>query len=187
MNCQHFQDRMQIRLDDRLALEDDHELVEHANGCDTCSAHLRAWQTIESVVGLTVVGIEKNSRSIASMFPKIAAVAASALVGFSLVAWNHSESNTPIASVPKVSVSVPAEAIDVETTLELARWLESVRASDWFAQTMPTMRNVQQGVAPLGKSLRQVVSILTAGGLDSIESVHPVDGSDVVVSSSQTS
>jgi hypothetical protein len=42
-------------------------------------------------------------------------------------------------------------------------WLR-VQQRDWIDQSMPTVRKVGQSVAPLGRSIRKAVSLLTVGG-----------------------
>jgi hypothetical protein len=38
-----------------------------------------------------------------------------------------------------------------------------VQRRDWVGNTMPTVRTVQEGVAPLGRTLMRAVTILTLG------------------------
>ena len=52
---------------------------------------------------------------------------------------------------------------DVQPSLDALEWWASVRERDWMAETMPAVRSVQQGVAPLGRSLLQAVTVLTVG------------------------
>jgi hypothetical protein len=51
-------------------------------------------------------------------------------------------------------------AADVDPT----NWWRQVHGRDWFGETMPAVRRVREGVAPLGRSLLQAVTILTIGG-----------------------
>jgi hypothetical protein len=52
---------------------------------------------------------------------------------------------------------------DVQQSLDALEWWASVRERDWMAETMPVVRSVQRGVAPLGRSLLQAVTVLTVG------------------------
>lgn len=51
---------------------------------------------------------------------------------------------------------------EVDPTL----WWRRVQDRDWVGQTMPTVRSLREGVAPLGRSLMRAVTILTIGGRD---------------------
>ncbi len=58
MNCAQFHRRMQTRLDNRLALNSDPQLVGHSNTCEACRSYLQTWQSIEKVIG-PAVGIKQ--------------------------------------------------------------------------------------------------------------------------------
>jgi hypothetical protein len=188
MNCEHLQNRMQHRLDDRLALDDDLEMIEHANGCESCLAHLQAWRSIEMVIDATSAARpEHQSQTLGPVFYRIAAIAASALIAFSLITWNRSETAGQFASTNQATDSAESESIDVASTLDALKWWQTVSQGEWLAQTMPTVRSVQEGVAPLGRSLMQLVTILTVGPSDSISEADPIGSPGNVGESSQTS
>lgn len=54
--------------------------------------------------------------------------------------------------------------IEDRSAVEVKPWWRSVEPGQWIADTMPTVRTVQQSVAPLGRSFRQAVNLLTFGG-----------------------
>jgi len=163
---------MQARLDDRSVLDDDLQMIEHSLECVDCGAQLNVWRSIELAIGSPAVGQAplqpSTNRSRAGI---IAAVAASALIAFSFVGRDHLEVVDPLVQAPLVSASttgLQTEAVDLAATdlaaaLQAAQWWETVRQTDWIGRTMPTVRSVQDGVAPLGLSLIQAVTILTMG------------------------
>lgn len=188
MNCEHFQKRIQHRLDDRLALDDDLEMIEHANGCESCLAHLQAWRSIEMVIdAASAARPEHPSLTLEPVFYRIAAIAASALITFSLITWNRSETAGQFVSINQATVSTELESINVDSAVDALKWWQTVSQGEWLAQTMPTVRSVQEGVAPLGRSLMQLVTILTVGGSDSISEADPIGSPGNVDESSQTS
>ncbi len=162
MNCDYFHQRMQTRLDDRLALNADPDLVQHANGCGSCRAKLNVWLSIESVIASpTMLAKEQKSTARHLSVYTFASIAASVLLVLSFTADNRSGTadQQTVASV----VSETSEPVDIKTTFQAAEWWATVSPEDWFAQTMPAVRSVQEGVAPLGRSLLQAVTILTVG------------------------
>lgn len=167
MNCEHFQQRMQSRLDDRSALDDDPQMIEHSLECVDCYAQLNVWRSIELAIGSPVVdqtSIQPSTnRNRAGI---MAAVAASALIALSFVGRDRSEVVAPLVLAPLVSANTTqprTEEIDLVTTLQAIQWWETVRKTDWIGRTIPAVRSVQDGVAPLGLSLIQAVTILTMG------------------------
>ena len=66
------------------------------------------------------------------------------------------------ASEPVVDTSASLIVADTDPT----DWWRRVHGRDWFGETMPVVRSVGEGVAPLGRSLLQAVTILTIGGGD---------------------
>lgn len=167
MNCAHFQQRMHLRLDRRLNLGNDSELVRHANRCANCGKQLETWQSIESVIGPAVVGTAvspaaSRTAGVAGRSPYPAlAVAALLLFACGFAGAKLIE----VADQVAVSESTNASSgpTDIQVSLDAIEWWATVRDRDWLAQTMPAVRSVQQGVAPLGRSLIQAVTILTVG------------------------
>ncbi len=164
MNCERFYQKMQDRLDDRLALNGDQDLVQHASRCGNCRSKLDVWMSIESVIGLPRVSIAPQAPK-ASRFPAyaLACVAASVLIALTFVPREHDGSSEVNAVA---SASTPASSFDptgVDAALQAAQWWSEVRGNDWVSQTTPTVRSVREGFAPLGRSLMQVVTILMVG------------------------
>ena len=87
----------------------------------------------------------------------IAAVILFAVVGFL---------PTKPANQPIIAGASASSAALVQTPGELdpVLWWQSVQDRDWVQETMPTVRSVRQGVAPLGRTLVRAVTILTIGG-----------------------
>ncbi len=177
MLCEDFRQRMNQCLDNRLALESDSELMQHVDCCESCRAHVAAWDRIASVMshrdqtsdelagagGIERVGLRRRRGIVSS-----AGLAAAVLLAI-VSMWDRSPSNSePSDTLPAAEAArsdfllAQAGGDDVDPSL----WWRSVQDRDWVGQTMPAVRSVQQGVAPLGRSLRQALTILTIGGRD---------------------
>ena len=195
MNCRGFQERMQVRLDERLSLHDDPILVEHASQCRACANDLEAWKSIELAVAvpanecsLPAKAHSPDHLTLVNVYP-ILAIAACALllVGFS--GWDNSQQRVAVASVDQVE----AAPVDMDKALEAAEWFNSMTKREWLTETMPAVRSMQEGVAPLGRSFVQLVTILTLGDstFDNASlrsgSADPIGPPDSVGDSSQTS
>ena len=182
MNCEHFHQRMHLRLDDRLSLDSDPELIRHAEVCTDCGSQLHAWRSIESVLGPALIGPALTGRSMigpsmigpavnygTSQPAKVdrrKVYSALAVAGLLFLAVGFVGSKLfDIADQVALSDSTtaPAAPIDIQASLDAAEWWATIRDRDWLAQTMPAVRSVQKGVAPLGRSLIQAVTILTVG------------------------
>jgi len=162
MNCEHFQRRMQARLDDRSSLDEDPQMIKHSQECVDCGAQLNVWRSIESAIGSPVLGQPaSDSRTNRKQVWTVAAVAATVLIAFSFVGGDRSKVVEP--SVIASTTLSPTEVVDLPTPLQAAQWWETVRQTDWMGRTLPTVRSVRAGVAPLGRSLMQAVTILTVG------------------------
>ena len=171
MNCDEFDQRMQQLIDDRTALADDEQLTAHANGCPDCGQRMYWWGQIDSVVPTAVqspdrgfagdrsIGADVSSARRKNLFAwsMFAAVAAGLLVAFVLGSSRHEAHRTPVAKQLPMSVD---QHIDVDP----ARWWRDVQDRDWISQTMPAVQSVRDGVAPLGRSIKHAVAILTTGG-----------------------
>ncbi len=181
MNCDEFDQRMQQLIDARTALADDEQLTAHANGCPDCGERMYWWGQIDSVVptavqspdpsfagdrfadagfaGASSIGADVSSARRKNLFAwsMFAAVAAGLLVAFVLGSSRHEANRTPVAKQLPTSVD---QHIDVDP----ARWWRDVQDRDWISQTMPAVQSVRDGVAPLGRSIKHAVAILTTGG-----------------------
>lgn len=160
MDCKEFAQRMHERLDNRHALEADDELCRHAQGCEACRSQLDAWQLVSSVMPSQPVvapakrGGNEYSRSLLA----VVTVAAAILWMVSVVPYVEEPIEQRVEEAPTALAQVSADQLDP------ADWWQSVQERDWVGQTMPTVRSVQEGVAPLGRSLMRAVTILTVGG-----------------------
>jgi hypothetical protein len=171
MNCDEFEQRMQRLIDDRGAVSKDAQLTAHARCCDDCGDRMHWWQQIESVVapavpspdaGVTASGLTSSAATSAGAkqvfaWSTLAAVAAGLLVACLLVYSRRDAKLTPVAT----NLPAPAEQ---PTDVDPARWWRDVQDRDWIGQTMPAVQSVRAGVAPLGRSIRHAVAILTTGG-----------------------
>jgi len=181
MNCDEFDQRMQRLIDDRDALADDEPLNAHASRCHDCGQRMYWWGQIDSVVSTPVqsadaglvgasfvdAGFAAASSSEADVsaaggkklfaWSLFAAVAAGLLVAFLVGTSGHDANRTPVAK------QLPASA-DQPMDVDPARWWRDVQGRDWISQTMPAVQSVRDGVAPLGRSIKHAVAILTSGG-----------------------
>lgn len=164
MNCEHFYQKMQDRLDDRLGLNGDQDLVQHASSCGNCRSKLDVWLSIESVIGSPRASVATPAPK-ASRFPAyaLACVAASVLIALTIVPRQQDRGSESRAVVSLSSPASSFDPIQVDAALQAAQWWSEVRGDDWVAQTTPTVRSVREGFAPLGRSLMQVVTILMVG------------------------
>tara|TARA_R110002049_G_scaffold2750_8_gene22159 strand:- start:78294 stop:78959 length:666 start_codon:yes stop_codon:yes gene_type:complete len=76
---------------------------------------------------------------------------------------SSSPSSSMTAAASTVTIATSANDSSIHSTVDAAQWWQDVQQRDWVAQTMPTVRSVREGVAPLGRSILQAVSILTIG------------------------
>ncbi len=189
MDCQTFSQRLHHRLDRRESLGGDPDMQRHAEGCSACRDQLRTWLRIEEALPaqcevdgparmdparkdmerphaapspLRRPGLAGRSSSWA------AGLAAALLIGVLL----RGDSDVPPPGDVRVVVDsaggdpVAAESIDRRFTAgaDPSPWIRDLTERKWIDETMPAMRSVRDGVAPLGRSLLQAVTILSHGG-----------------------
>ena len=98
--------------------------------------------------------------------PVLAGLAAVMLFAM-IAARDRSETNQTLVAQatdpgPRKTELAPAKDDDMDPAL----WWRSVQDRDWVGQTMPMVKSVQEGVAPIGRSLMRAVTMLTIGGRD---------------------
>ncbi|MDC0288799.1 hypothetical protein OAL01_05050 [Rubripirellula sp.] len=104
------------------------------------------------------VSSSKGYRAIPPMLTAALAIA----ILIAVVGISPTKSNSkPILSDVSASSGTLAQATG---ELDPVVWWRSVQDRDWVEETMPTVRSVRQGVAPLGRTLVRAVTILTIGG-----------------------
>lgn len=173
--CQEFSDRLQRCADERRAPRDDAGLISHTRACPPCREDLDAWMRLEAVLhdGTSprfAAGPRRRRATPAWSVAAAVMVMVTAGIFYRLgdsgatdgnaTAWNKVE-NPAIEQI----VVAPALADRLEIAdLDPALWWHDVRNRDWVGQTMPAIESVQQGVAPLGRTLMRAVTILTTGG-----------------------
>lgn len=169
MNCDRFDQRMNLLLDEYQSIADDPVLQSHVLDCDSCHQKMKIWQQIDSI-GVSPP-TEFSNRGLS--WSRASAVAAALLVAL-LMSWSRRGGDMvtarvespPSASQQKAaptSRNAAAELQPQENRLDPSQWWESVEPKQWIAQTMPTVRTVQESVAPLSRSFMQAVEILTLG------------------------
>ena len=192
MNCQQFDRRMQRELDRRGSPAANPLLRRHAETCESCRRRLDLWAEIERVLpgpstkpdrraakvgdaGLPASGedvprSDRRRREAAGGWALAMAVAAvllaavwfrvetpeTQLAGSRPADETGSERVTP--GQPDIGVTAGASVWAGEL------WVRDLAETPWLDQTMPAVRSVRDGVAPLGRSFLQVFSILSQGG-----------------------
>jgi len=107
------------------------------------------------------VDIASSSKRYRALPPILTAALAVAIL-IAVVGISPTKSNSkPILSDVTASSDTLAQATG---ELDPVLWWRSVQDRDWVEETMPTVRSVRQGVAPLGRTLVRAVTILTIGG-----------------------
>lgn len=168
MNCDCFNDRFHALLDDHQPVCDDPLIQSHSRQCESCRQKLLIWGQIES---LRPTPPTKSWVSKSAWLAVPAAIAAVVLGMVLLVPSDRSPTATTTASVGSLgnSGSSPGNGIAERQAnaerdrLDPNEWWQSVEPSDWMTQTMPTVRTVRESVAPLSRSFRQAVDLLTFG------------------------
>ncbi|MCP4940566.1 MAG: zf-HC2 domain-containing protein [Planctomycetaceae bacterium] len=166
MRCEEFLEHLHERLDQRLPLESDRNLKQHAANCEECWSELRVWLEIAPLLKsdhteCAEVDIASSSKRYRALPPILTAALAVAIL-IAVVGISPTKSNSkPILSDVTASSDTLAQATG---ELDPVLWWRSVQDRDWVEETMPTVRSVRQGVAPLGRTLVRAVTILTIGG-----------------------
>ena len=191
MNCQQFDRRMQRELDRRGSPAAIPLLRRHAETCEPCRRRLALWAEIETVLsapsakrdsvaavgpaGLTALVDDASRgdrpRSHAAGGWAVAMAIAGVLlaaVWFRAVTPEAKLAESPRADETTVDMATPDRA-DLAFTAGVPvwagdRWVRDLADAQWIDQTMPAVRSVRDGVAPLGRSFLQVFSILSQGG-----------------------
>lgn len=173
--CQKFADRLQQCADERRSAAEDAALISHARSCPDCRADLDAWMRLETALLPSTIhpfGVRPR-RPLASPAWSVAVAVMVVIAAGTYHRINGSgamdgsnvgvgaaeiSANEAIALSPAFSDRVQVADLDP------ALWWNDVRNRDWVGQTMPAIESVQQGVAPLGRTLMRAVTILTTGG-----------------------
>lgn len=168
MNCDQFGKRMHRSLDNRIPLDGDGELCRHAQSCESCRAQLAAWRQISSIMPCEQGGsrpVPGRKFTAARGVSAMVGLAAAMLLAFSVV---RDQSGSKSPGVDERGAADPHQTVLAQTggDLDPTLWWRSVQDRDWVDRTMPAVRSVQKGVAPLGRSLLRAVTILTTGARD---------------------
>ncbi len=166
MRCEEFLEHLHERLDQRLPLESDRNLTQHAASCEECWSEMRVWLEIAPLLKsddmeCAKVDVASSSQRYRAIPPILTAALAVAIL-IAVVGFSPTKSDSkPILSDATASSDTLAQATG---ELDPVLWWRSVQDRDWVEETMPTVRSVRQGVAPLGRTLVRAVTILTIGG-----------------------
>jgi hypothetical protein len=167
MNCHQFAARLQQTLDDRRRPEADLQLRDHTTHCSDCRRQLQAWQQISGVISRQPESGRRRSPvacglAAAILLAVVLRLSVGGLDGDSSLSSASLSVSPPSAAEPVVDTTASLIVADTDAT----NWWRQVHGRDWFGETMPVVRSVREGVAPLGRSLLQAVTILTIGGGD---------------------
>lgn len=180
MNCHDFHDLLQRRLDDRVRPETDRELVRHTQQCEDCRGQLDVWKKVSSLMTSSPGNVvcrqpttfpSKRLGGMAIGGLAIGGVAVAVILLFSVprdagpASRFHSNRSEPRSAFDSSDRQAMASKPS-NSKMELSGWWQQVQGRDWVGQTMPTVRSVREGVAPLGRTLMRAVTILTIGGRD---------------------
>ena len=169
MQCDDFLQKMHECLDQRIPLGVDPDMAKHAGKCDDCSSQVQIWMKIAPLL-TSDFAQDNDARAVApNVFAKrkytlisVFSAAMAAVFLFAVVGFLPTKpANQPIIAGASVSSTALAQT---PGELDPVLWWQSVQDRDWVQETMPTVRSVRQGVAPLGRTLVRAVTILTIGG-----------------------
>ncbi|KAA1260564.1 hypothetical protein LF1_31040 [Rubripirellula obstinata] len=170
MDCNEFQRQFQRSLDRRDA-SPNREMQSHANQCASCQHQVQLWQSIEtSLASKTYQEPQTNqSKSIKGRSIVAVAVAASLAIAFATQRTTDpiAESQSPDSqSLTSIDSQTNASKTDLATSitgpqLDPSIWWNDIRDRDWVGRTLPTVRIVSDGVAPLGRSIQRAATLLT--------------------------
>jgi len=169
MQCEDFLELMQERLDQRVTLGADPDLVRHAVNCDDCRSQMQIWSEIAPLVKSEFHDLSESSefdsgfaaKGYRVIPPMLTAGLAVAILIAVLGIYPTKSASKPIIGEVSASSDTLAQATG---ELDPVVWWRSVQDRDWVEETMPTVRSVGKGVAPLGRTLVRAVTILTIGG-----------------------
>lgn len=189
MNCHDFQERLNDCLDRRVSPRSDGPLKDHAGRCPECGARLDAWRNVESLLKAAPAGTDlapsaSSYRHVTRVLVSMAAVVLlmfvvtsdrSPLSRLDLDPSNRVSRWDSLAERSSRSGSARSHFRADDRQHEVS-WWKGIQGSDWVDRdwiqqnwvnrTMPTVRSMQEGVAPLGRTLMRAVTILTLGGRD---------------------
>lgn len=169
MQCDDFLERMHERLDQRLSLGADPDLVRHAVNCDDCRSQMQIWIEIAPLVESDSKDFSESpefdpgfaAKAYRVIPPTLTAGLAVAILFVVVGIYPTKSASKPIIGDVSASSGTLAQATG---ELDPVVWWRSVQDRDWVEETMPTVRSVGKGVAPLGRTLVRAVTILTIGG-----------------------
>lgn len=185
MDCEQFEDALHEMLDERSQPELSESALKHMSQCTECRSSYRGWQVIERAFEHEVKPAVSESR------PSLRAPLAMAAVGLLLVvtvaARQHVQSNRHVAAGEQTNaafkslshLNAPETRVTVQTgvvesasqtglsvvTAPAQIWID-LSSDSWVQQTMPAMRSVREGMAPIGRSIRFAVTLLTTSPVD---------------------
>ena len=197
MNCDQFQSRMDSLLDMRCDVSKDELLGRHAQTCSACAERLCVWGRISEVVLMEAEPVNRSVRRFSPnasrsknkvVYVGVVAVAAAVVLFVSIGRWRF-----PNSAQPRVASAIdwdahwdaPSDAGDGQENLVSAApqarllwqsegWWTTMPDEQWVHYTMPGVDTVRQGVAPIGRSMKQAIAILMIQTQPSAVNTSPV-------------
>jgi len=185
MNCQQFTDALNECLDRRVSPGCDRRLQRHAEHCGVCRDQLETWGRIETALAPrnpspAVLAADRCQRGGRGSWPDargrrrgrefhitFAAASLAAVLVITLAWPDGAPRAEPPAAGPRSLAAASAGAdrpLRAGPALVAEQWWQRLGGQEWVDRTVPAMRSVRDGVAPLGRSFIQAVAILAGGG-----------------------
>lgn len=180
MSCDQFQQRMDWLLDQRQDVNGDAVLSRHAETCSACRERLLMWSRIDEFVSPDPVTRSDHVLKLPLMRSALATAAAILLFATlnpsSPIEQTNTNSIASVIDMPPKSISKqnwvpPAEvtknpaplasaATGQQFTWQSPQWWMAMSDDQWVNHTMPAVTSVRLGIAPIGRSMKQALSIL---------------------------
>ena len=188
MNCQQVQAKFHQRLDERQSIQSDHQIIDHAKKCKICHERIALWLRIEESLlsdktdsnqtpilqvpvkeqSLTTQTENEEGRGRRVRFASMSlCLATVATIALALVFVNNN--NVIDESSVRSDLAVQSRAVHLEREQQDSSLSDPTK--NWFgdahtqhgllAETMPTIRSLRDGVAPIGRNLLRAVTLLT--------------------------
>lgn len=165
MDCNEFQRQFQRSLDRRDA-SPNREMESHANRCASCQHQVQLWQSIEASLASKTYQEPQTNHSKSIKSRSIVAVAVAACLAITFAVQRTTDPITESQSLTSVGSQSVLTQSDLTASiagpqLDPRIWWNDIRDRDWVSHTLPTVRIVSDGVAPLGRSIQRAATLLT--------------------------
>ncbi|WP_182868944.1 hypothetical protein [Stieleria mannarensis] len=189
MRCDQFHDRLDLLLDRRADVRQDTLLRDHANKCPTCHDSLQIWCTIDEHINPAAepdhdAPSPQTALPISNATIWAVACAAVVIVCVGLAGLWRSSSQSRDSVIASTNLGQPVDLADgidhadempahenaaatsdplpPSTALnwQTSQWWSAMSDEPWVDHTLPAVNSVRIGVAPIGRSMKQAMTIL---------------------------